>query len=476
MAITRRQFLQRTGAATAGTLLVPGIFGNTFVRKALADTIGDRYLVILFLDGGNDGLNTVIPMSNGSHTHRDDYTGHRKSNGGGIQISTGDLSATTIGTDPLTGAQLGIHPGLAGLMPAWNANQLAVIQGVGYPDYNLSHDTSRSIWQTGNPLGVGAYTGSGWAGRHLAANYLPNQVPGVTISSGVAPEYRQTATSVLAIERLNDFGFPYDDYYLADTPAERDAKDAAFQTIYGVAAGGTQAAAQYIGNSGNATLSSTTAYGTLHDSYITDRAAFDAAYEGLGNGTANDFREIAKIIYGVKNGVANVNARFFQASHGGFDTHSNQGGAETDGQHYGIHDQWSQAVNTFRQDLEDMGVWNKTTVVVWSEFSRRIPQNDNGTDHGSQGPVFVIGGGVTGGVYGNHPNIQTGALDGDENTVYSQAAGDFRSTDMRDVYGTILKHWLNMPVGQITSTILPVDGGDPNLFWTNPNFDMGFLA
>ncbi len=77
MAISRRQFLSRTGLAAAGTLLGPGLFANPFVREAMASTIGNRWLVVLFLDGGNDGLNTVTPVSNGSHTHRDDYDGPR---------------------------------------------------------------------------------------------------------------------------------------------------------------------------------------------------------------------------------------------------------------------------------------------------------------------------------------------------------------------------------------------------------------
>jgi uncharacterized protein (DUF1501 family) len=123
-----------------------------------------------------------------------------------------------------------------------------------------------------------------------------------------------------------------------------------------------------------------------------------------------------------------------------------------------------------------MGVADKMTVVVWSEFSRRVPQNDSGTDHGSQGPVFVIGGGVTGGVYGNHPNIDEAALDDNGNSVYSQAAGPFRSTDFRDIYGTILKHWLNMPEPAILSGILPLDGGNANTHWTTNNFDMGFFT
>jgi uncharacterized protein (DUF1501 family) len=116
-------------------------------------------------------------------------------------------------------------------------------------------------------------------------------------------------------------------------------------------------------------------------------------------------------------------------------------------------------------------------VMVWSEFGRRVEQNDGGTDHGTQYPVFVLGGGVQGGVYGRHPNINASALSDDGNTVYSQAAADpFRSTDMRDVYGTILKHWLGMPHQQILDDVLTLDGGDPAERWTQENFDMGFLV
>jgi len=128
-----------------------------------------------------------------------------------------------------------------------------------------------------------------------------------------------------------------------------------------------------------------------------------------------------------------------------------------------------------------MGVADKVCLLVWSEFSRRIEQNDNGTDHGSQGPMFVIGGPVTGGVYGNHPDINDGttgfpkALDNQGNTVYSQAAGPHRSTDFRDVYGTALKHWLNMPEAQILSDVLPLDSGSAADYWTVQNFDLGFV-
>lgn len=122
-----------------------------------------------------------------------------------------------------------------------------------------------------------------------------------------------------------------------------------------------------------------------------------------------------------------------------------------------------------------MGVADKLIVFVWSEFSRRILQNDTGTDHGTQGPMFVLGGGVNGGVYGNHPDIADASLD-DGNTVCTQdVANPYRSTDFRDVYGTIMKHWVNVPHAKVLSNLLPVDTGDPNDRWTAENFDMGFL-
>jgi uncharacterized protein (DUF1501 family) len=129
----------------------------------------------------------------------------------------------------------------------------------------------------------------------------------------------------------------------------------------------------------------------------------------------------------------------------------------------------------FYQDLADMGVASKVSVLVWSEFARRIEQNGNGTDHGSQGAMFVIGGSVTGGVYGNHPDIAAASLDDSGNTVYTQAAAPHRSTDFRDVYGTVLKHWLNMDEATILATVLPPDPGSPADYWTDPDFDLGFL-
>ena len=242
MAITRRQFIKRTGLATAGAFFGPSLFGNPFVRQAMAQTIGDRYFVVLFLDGGNDGFNTVVPY--GAGTLRTAYETYR--NAGSLQLLPGDLDGTIpgtggtlIGNDFNTGEQLALHPGFngfpgvsagaGGLKAIYDAGELAVIQGCGYPEYSLSHEQARAIWQTANPLGVSGYSGTGWVGRHLQSEYGAADIPSVNIESGVAPEFRQTTTSVLAIESLEDFGFPYDLEY----PDDATLKEAAFNALYG---------------------------------------------------------------------------------------------------------------------------------------------------------------------------------------------------------------------------------------------------
>jgi uncharacterized protein (DUF1501 family) len=497
MAITRRQFIKRTSLATAGALFGPSLFGSRFVRQVMASTIGNRYFITMFLDGGNDGLNTVIPVSNGTTgTLRNAYTTARHTGGGGLQLTTGDLGPSWIGTDFNTGTQLALHPGFRGFQgfdgvtagdggfkALYDAGELAVVQGCGYPSYSLSHEESRAIWQTANPLGLPAILGKGWVGRTLTAGgYTGSDIPAVAIEGTVPFDFGGSSTSVLAIDSLANFNFPYD----TDYPSDVSAKRTAFNDLYALAKPPTEAQAvlQYIGNSGIATLVSAESYPPLHDDYEADRDTYSDMYREISRSTSRDFREVAKIIYGVERGVPNVTARFFELSNGGYDTHSDQGASAQDGQHYQLHAEVAAAVKVFRDDIRNMGqvlhgdptaIWNRTTIMIWSEFSRRIEQNDNGTDHGSQGPMFVIGGKVNGGVYGHHPNINGSAQDDEGNTVYHHTGDDHDTTDFRDVYGTLLKHWVNVP-GATVSSLLPIDtvpgGGDPDEYWTAADFDM----
>lgn len=472
MAITRRQFITRTGLAAAGSFLGPSFLRTPWLQQALASTIGDRYFIVAFLDGGNDGLNTVTPADNGSGTLRDDYEAARNTGAGGLQLPTSGQGALLIParpfSDPNTGAQLGLHPGLQGISTLYDLGKVAVIQGCGYPDYSLSHDTSRSAWQTSNPLAAAGYAG-GWMGRYLAANYVGTDIPAVNIRGGVSGEFIQTTTSVLAITRLASFKFPYDNFDHADDAAKKSA----FLTLCSQATGSPQPTFSYVGATGTATETATESYPALNSAYVNRPGGWDQAYSDLGTGFASNLREVAKVIYGVSTGAPNVNTRFFELRNGGYDTHSDQGAGTPGDQQYELHKEVGDALELFYNDCVDMGVHNKVCLVTWSEFSRRVQQNDNGTDHGSQGPLFVIGGTVHGGVYGAHPNINSAALNNDGNTPYSQTAGaGYRSTDFRDVFGTILNKWLGManPL-----TILPKDSGSSSNYWTAPNFNMGFL-
>jgi uncharacterized protein (DUF1501 family) len=511
MAITRRQFLTRSGLATAGALFGPSLLGSPWLQRATAATIGDRYFIVLFLDGGNDGLNTIIPVSGGTASLRTHYETARRppagqpgGDAGGIRIMNPLVPSRPM-LDPNSGTQLGFHPGFAALRDLYDAGQVAVIQGCGYPDYNLSHDVSRKIWMSGSPL---ATVGNGWVGRYLqAAAYTGSNIPAVNIGASVSGEYLQNATGVLVFDRLANFGFPYDSDYdsgpLDDTPY----KDAVLAALHAQAVlPGRHPALQYVGSTGNATLTATSSYPGLHQLYRDERPTWNSKYSdgsvpGLNTSTARSLREIAKVIYGVGKGVvpAALAARHFELRNGGYDTHSNQGGEDPDGDHYGLHQEVGASLQLFFDDLADMAanaggvsglqnLPNKVCVLVWSEFSRRIEQNDNGTDHGSQGPMLLIGGanainGATpsqSGVYGNHPNIDpddaTDGLDDDGNSRYSQSNGNpHRSSDFRDVYGTVIKHWLGLAN---PSPLLPLDstlGFSGPDYWTAANFDMGFL-
>jgi len=479
MAITRRQFLKRSGVVAAGSALGPGLFGNPFVRTALSETIGDRYLIVLLLDGGNDGLNTVTPVDNQGGTLRTDYEGWRNTGGGGIRLLPGELAATGIDPDPNTGANLALHPGFigsgagaGGLKTLYDLGNVAVVQGCGYPEANLSHAVSSGIWETGDPLGLGiGYGNTGWVGRYLAdpsTAYSGTDIPAVNISSSVAPEYRQTGTSVIAVNQLRRFGFPFDKQN--DNGTQIQEYEDAFLAIHAEASASAQPSIALAGDAGSATFSASQSYPGLHNLYNTDRAAFEALYPN--SSTGKDLKEIAKIIYGVETSQPNIDARHFWLRNGGYDTHSNEGGAT--GDHANLHNEVASAIKVFWDDITDMGAEDKVCILIWSEFSRRIQQNASGTDHGSQGPMFLIGGKVDGGVYGNHPNIDPAAVDNKPNTIYSQDPIDpFRSTDFRDVYGTVLKHWLNMPGGVILPNVLTLDTGFPvNTYWTTADFDL----
>jgi hypothetical protein len=156
-------------------------------------------------------------------------------------------------------------------------------------------------------------------------------------------------------------------------------------------------------------VTATSAYPPLHGQYTSNRGTFNSLYSGIPAGTARDFREIAKIVYGVERNVANIGPHFFQLSkrrvrHALRPGRGRSAGTALPAPRRGRRPRsrcfattsgtWARSSTAIRARS------GRTTILLWSEFSRRVEQNDNGTDHGSQGPMFVIGGGVNGGCMG----------------------------------------------------------------------------
>ena len=489
MAITRRQFIKRTGLAAAGTLLGPSLFGNPFVRQALADTIGDRYFVVLFLDGGNDGLNTVMPVTTAAArcappTTATARTGARRDPASSpARRSRG----TAIGSDRGHAARSSrFHPGLG--RPASSSTTLgkvAVIQGCGYPDYSLSHEESRDHLADGEPARTRRYAApAGSAATSPPASTAAATFPASASPASVAPASsgrpRPACSPSTACE---DFGFPYDDFDY-DERRRREARRASRRST-------TQAAGERAADSqlprrhrhrdarsaARATRSCTrpvrrpTARSPSSDAYDDRRPQHGARPPRDRQG---HLRRRAP-------GASRTSTRASSSSsNGGYDTHSDQGGGRDRRPALRPARGGRRRAQGLLRRPRRHGrrPSRRAASSVWSEFSRRIPQNDNGTDHGSQGPMFVIGGAVNGGVYGNHPEHRPAALDDDGNTVYSQdGRSRYRSTDFRDVYGTILKHWRQHDARRTSwRTCLPVDGRQSRrTTGRRANFDLGFL-
>src|SRR6185369_943379 len=280
--ITRRQFLKRAGVMGAAALAGPGLFERLLVQQAIAETFGDKYFVVIYLDGGNDGLNTVTPYDNGNGSLRSAYNVARATNSQ-LHLSPDVLEASLIGVDPNTGAQLALHPALSGLKDLYDLGKVAVLQGCGYPEYTTSHEYSRRIWQTADPLRAGVNTG--WLGRYLAANYGGDDTVGVSMSETVAGELRQGTTGVLTMSRVQDFGFPYDPSFNVED------KRAAFAALCAAGSASSQPSLSSLGKTAMATLLSSEAYPSLDAYYNNARGGiWNPQYDAVAGTLSGDLR------------------------------------------------------------------------------------------------------------------------------------------------------------------------------------------
>lgn len=399
--LTRRRFLTWTGIVGAGALAA----GATQVdwdhlMSAAADDPLDPdagVLVVLTLYGGNDGLNTVVPASDDAY-----------------QDARPDLAYKP--EDVLdVGEGLGLNPGMKGMKGLWDDGKLAIVRGVGYPHPDHSHFRSMGIWQTASPE---TPVQSGWLGRWLDATD-GNPLHALAIDPVLPPLFAGEKTSAASLP-AGGLVLPKGD--LGDGFA-----------ALGAASDGEErwqaAAARSIADLHNAAK---TLGGAVHgpdgEDGDGDEERDKGATAGGNSGLKAQLDVVARLI------EAGVPTRAYSVSLGGFDTHADERGTQER-----LLTELDTALTPFAQRLAATDRGKQAVVLVYSEFGRRVKGNaSDGTDHGTAGPVFVLGDRVHGGFFGEQPSL----TDLDDDDLKS-------TTDFRDVYASMLSDVLGADPGKV---------------------------
>ncbi|MBV9271951.1 MAG: DUF1501 domain-containing protein [Candidatus Eremiobacteraeota bacterium] len=346
-----------------------------------------RVLVLVNLQGGNDGLNCLVPHSD------DDYYRLRQS----IAVPRGDVLALN--------ERIGFNPKMQSLKAMYDKGTVAVVQGVGYPQPDHSHFRSTEIWQTAAP---DRYEHTGWLGRYLDEAGLPkdNLFNGVAIAQVLPEALIATHVDVPAIAQIAGYGL------LSD---RNQASRSAFSKL--VADERLPFTSPYLAHV--AEIEDHAQRGSEELPKLVAGYKTDASYPATPLGRS---LSLAAQIVG-----SNTGTRVLYVQHGSFDTHVNQ--RPTQDRLLG---ELSDALKAFYDDLAAHGNDQRVLTMTFSEFGRRIAQNaSGGTDHGEGSPLFLVGGGVKGGIYGTYPDLT------------STASGNLGyTTDFRSVYATVLERWL----------------------------------
>jgi uncharacterized protein (DUF1501 family) len=398
MAVSRREFIRGGVAAFTVSFAAPEFLSDI----ARAQGARARNLVVVYLAGGNDSLNTVIPYT-------DPFYFSRRP---GISIPAGQV--LQIGTDS-AGRALGLHPRLGGLRTIFNEGRLAIIQRTGYQNSSRSHFQGSDIWNTADPQSPSSM---GWLGRYLETIPL-DPLSGWSTQREVP---RALLSKTVAVPGIPD---PRTYAFASPNPAP--------ESIYERAAATRIASHVPVDRPHLAFINSrtTAAFETL------DRVNSVADYLGTtaypNNGFALALRTVAGAI------ARGIGTRVYWVQTGGFDTHANEGNQGA-GAYATLMATYGDGVAAFYTDLKNQGLLGDTLIMQFSEFGRRISENGTGgTDHGAAANMMAIGGGVRGGVYGTAPDLNPVA----GNPTLENNGGDITyETDFRSVYARVLDGWL----------------------------------
>src|ERR1700694_2541456 len=394
--LKRRDFLKAglvfgAGAAgvAAGYAAVPDAFARAVFAAKQNGMANDNVLVMIQLAGGNDGLRTLVPLSDPTlHDLRPKLAGPMVSQ-----------------ALPLT-KDFGLNHNLGGVKSLWDQGKVAMVQGVGYPNPTFSHFESIRIWETGDPTRRQV---DGWLGRTLASAYDSNGHPLTGCACGttdVPGALRDLQATMTVIQNQKTFGFT----------------------------GGSEVEAAVGALSDTAIATATETMATLRTSA--------ASYQPMA-----DYSDKVKLVYSSKNQLAaalqlaaelivtGTGVKLLHVTLGGFDTHYTELNRHDDLMGY-----LDSAVGAFYKDLAAHGMADKVLIATWSEFGRRPKENaSGGTDHGAAAPLLLIGDPVKGGLYGEAPNLTN--LDATGNLKYA--------VDFRSVYQEILGGHLGAGSSQI---------------------------
>jgi len=399
----RRDFLR----ITVPSVTVPSLLGGYSVKafgehSALAQLMGmgaesDHALVIVQLQGGNDGLNTVIPL--------DQYAGYFNARNN-IAIPENKV----LKLDGYT--KTGLHPSMTGMQALYNDGKLNIVQAVGYPQPSFSHFRATDIWMSASDTNT--YVNTGWTGRYLDDQYpgFPNGYPnatmpdplGIQIGSLVSLNFQGPQVNMgMSITNPSSF------YNLVN-----GVQDAAPPTKAGRELSYIRLVAQQ----------------TQQYAAVIKAAAAKVPTQGTyptPNPLADQLKIVARLIAG------GLKTRVYMVSYGSFDTHAAQVNDTATGTHANLLKLVSDAIKAFQDDVKGLGIEDKVIGVTFSEFGRRIKSNGStGTDHGAAAPLFVFGKNVMGGVTGSTPTLPTTA------TVNDNVAFQY---DFRSIYASILENW-----------------------------------
>jgi uncharacterized protein (DUF1501 family) len=364
--MNRRQFLQTAGA---------GVAWMSLPQWALAQNADYRNLLVLIeLKGANDGLNTVIPFEDRAYQRLRPRLAIPREQV--LQLGSGAA----------------LHPELVKLLPLWEQKELAIVQGIGYPDPNLSHFRSIEIWDTASRSDE--YLDAGWLTRAFSARPAPRDfaADGVVIGSNDMGPLAGSGVRAIALANAEAF-----QRQARLAKAAQDTRNPALRHILNVERDIVQAASKLSGTG----------------------VALKTEFPRGGFG--NQVRTAAQVV------ASNAGVAVIRLTLNGFDTHTNQLGAQAN-----LLRELGEGMEALKSALVELNRWNSTLVMTYAEFGRRPRENQSGgTDHGTASAHFVTGGRVKGGLYGLAPELEK--LDGNGNLPFG--------VDFRSLYATALERW-----------------------------------